>query len=131
MKRIVPLDEAKFPAREDTQKPTPDTTGSEGNAANLGHSGNGRMANEAAFTGDCISSTRLRSDFSSDEVDPSNAAFRCRWGRLEVQQVGVDSNHLRAQPRCPLYIDELIRSGRPGMSEKRLSVKDCRTGDAK
>jgi hypothetical protein len=24
-----------------------------------------------------------------------------------MQQVGVDSNHLRAQPRCPIYIDEL------------------------
>lgn len=56
---------------------------------------------------------RLRSDFSSDKVDASNAAFRCRWGRLEMQQVGVDSNHLRAQPRCPPYLDELKSSGRP------------------
>jgi hypothetical protein len=48
-----------------------------------------------------------------------------------MQQVGVDSNHLRAQPRCPLYIDELTRSGRPGMSESALSAKDCRTGEAK
>jgi hypothetical protein len=50
---------------------------------------------------------------------------------VEVQQVGVDSNHLRAQPRCALYVDELTRSGRPGMSEKCLSAKDCCPGDAK
>jgi hypothetical protein len=40
---------------------------------------------------------------------------------MEMQQVGVDTNHLRAQPRCPFYLDELISSGRPGMSEKVLT----------
>jgi hypothetical protein len=33
-----------------------------------------------------------------------------------MQQVGVDSNHLRAQSRWPLYLGELKSSGRPGMS---------------
>jgi hypothetical protein len=75
--------------------------------------------NETAFNHHRISSTLLRSDFSFDEVDASNAPFRCRWGRLEMQHVGVHSNHLRAQPRCPLYIDELTSSGRHGMSERR------------
>jgi hypothetical protein len=87
--------------------------------------------NETAFTHGCISSTRLRGDFSSDKVDHSNAAFRRRRGRLEMQQIGVYSNHLRAQPRCPLHLDELTSSGRPGMSESALSAKDCRTGEAK
>jgi hypothetical protein len=59
-------------------------------------------ANETASSHDCVSSTRLRGDFSSDKVDASNAAFGYRWGRLEMQQVSGDSNHLRAQPRCPL-----------------------------
>jgi hypothetical protein len=40
-----------------------------------------------------------------------------------MQQVGVYSNLLRAQPRCPPYLDELTSSGRPGTSEKyQLSV---------
>lgn len=34
-------------------------------------------------------------------------------GPLEMQQVGVGSNHLRAQPRCPPNLDELISSDRP------------------
>jgi hypothetical protein len=104
-KRIVPLDEAKFPAREDRQKPTPDTAETTGPEKTplIWTQRKWEDGNETAFTHDCISSTRLRSDFGSDEVDASNAAFRCRWGRLEVQQVGVDSNHLRAQPRCPIY----------------------------
>jgi hypothetical protein len=57
--------------------------------------------NEKVLTHDCISNARLCRDFSSDKVDASDAAFRCRWGRLEMQQVGVDFNHLRAQPHCP------------------------------
>jgi hypothetical protein len=74
--------------------------------------------NETPFSYVCISNARLRGDFGSDKVDASNAAFRCRRGRLEMQQGGVDSDHLRAQPRCPLYLDELTSSARPGMSEK-------------
>jgi hypothetical protein len=54
--------------------------------------------NETAFTHGCISNARLRSDLGSDKVNASNAAFRGRRGRLEMQQVSVDSNHLRAQP---------------------------------
>ena len=72
--------------------------------------------NETAFTHGCISDARLRSDFSSNKIDAPNAAFRCRRSRLEMQQVGVDSNHLRAQSRCPLYLGELKSSGRPGTS---------------
>jgi hypothetical protein len=64
----------------------------------------------------CNSDACLRGDFDSDKINASDAAFGCRRGRLEMQQVGVDSNHLRAQSRCPLYIDELKSSGRPGMS---------------
>jgi hypothetical protein len=52
--------------------------------------------NETALAHDCISNARLRRDFSSDKVDASNAAFRCGWGGLEMQQIGVGSNHLRA-----------------------------------
>jgi hypothetical protein len=88
--------------------------GPEKNAASLDKWENG---NETAFTHDHISSTRLRSDFSSDKVGASNIAFQCSRGRLEMQQVGVDTNHLRAQPRCSVYIDELTSSvRRPGMS---------------
>jgi hypothetical protein len=65
---------------------------------------------ETAFTCGCIFSARLRSDFASDEVDASNAAFQCRRGRMEMQQVGVDPNDLRAQPRGSLYLDELTSS---------------------
>lgn len=68
------------------------------------------------FTHGCISNARVRSDFGSDKVDASNPAFRGR-GRLEMQQVCLDSNHLRAQPRCPLNIDELTSPDRPGMSQ--------------
>src|ERR1017187_3537251 len=71
---------------------------------------------ETAFTHVCISNARLRSDFGSDKINASNAAFRCRRSRLEMQQVGVDYYHLRAQSRCPLYLNELKSSGRCGMS---------------
>ena len=64
-----------------------------------------------AFTLDHISNARLRGNVSSDKIGPSNAAFRCRWGRLEMHQVGVNCNHLRAQPGYPPYIDEL-KAGR-------------------
>jgi hypothetical protein len=39
-----------------------------------------------------------------------------------MQQVGVDSNHLRAQPHCPYYLDELTSSEWGGMSQM------CQTG---
>ena len=58
--------------------------------------------NETAFAHGCISDARLRSAFGSDKVDAANAAFQCRRGGMEMQQLGVDSNHLRARPRCPL-----------------------------
>ena len=60
----------------------------------------------------------------SDKVDASNAAFRCRRGRLEMQQVGVDSDHLRVQPRCRLYLDELTSSDRPGRSKSAKPGSD-------
>jgi hypothetical protein len=41
---------------------------------------------------------------------------------MEMQQVGVDPNDLRAQPRGPLYLDELTSSVRSVTSEK------CQTG---
>ena len=37
---------------------------------------------------------------------------------MEMQQVGVDPNDLRAQPRGPLYLDELTSSVRSVTSEK-------------
>jgi hypothetical protein len=49
-------------------------------------------------------SARLLSDFGSDQVGTSNAAFECRRSRMEMQQVGADSNELCAQPRRPLYL---------------------------
>jgi hypothetical protein len=33
---------------------------------------------------------------------------------MEMQQFGVDCNHLRTQPRCPLQLDQLISSGHVG-----------------
>ena len=57
-----------------------------------------------AFAHGWICSGRRRSDFASDQVEVSNTAFRCRRGRMEMQQVGVDPNDLRAQPRGPLFI---------------------------
>jgi hypothetical protein len=38
-----------------------------------------------------------------------------------VQQVGVGSNHLRAQRPCPYYLDELTRSGRPAARKVPVS----------
>jgi hypothetical protein len=61
------------------------------------------LKNEMAFGHGCICSGRRRSDFASDQVEASNTAFRCRRGRMEMQQVGVDPNDLRAQPRGPLF----------------------------
>ena len=60
--------------------------------------------NEMAFAYGCICDDRRRSDFDSDQVEASNAAFRCRRGRMEMPQVGVDPNDLRAQPRGSLFI---------------------------
>jgi hypothetical protein len=68
--------------------------------------------NEMVFPDGCIFSARLRSDFCSDQVDTSNAAVQCRWGRMEMQQVGVDFNELRAQARRALYLNELTSSVR-------------------
>jgi len=123
------LDEAIFAAREDRLKPKPD------NNARRSKDGSGEEktslicthwkqedGNETASTHVCISNARLRSDFNSDKIDASNAAVRCRRSRLEMQQVGVDSNHLRAQSRCPLYLDELKSLGRAGMS---VSCRYC------
>jgi hypothetical protein len=61
------------------------------------------LKNEMAFAHGCICSGRRRSDFASNQVEASNTAFRCRRGRMEMQQVGVDPNDLRAQPRGPLF----------------------------
>jgi hypothetical protein len=57
--------------------------------------------NETTFT-DCCSSARLRSDFGSDQIDASDTAFGGKRGRMEMQQVGDDSDDLRAQPRYPV-----------------------------
>jgi hypothetical protein len=102
------LDEAIFPAREDRLKQTPDNNGrrsrdgSGKNIANL-HNRKQEDGNEAAFAHVCISNARLRSDFGSDKIDASNAAFRCRRSRLEMQQVGVDYDDLLSESRCPLF----------------------------
>jgi len=61
------------------------------------------IENEMAFAHGCICSGRRRSDFASDQVEASNTAFLRRRGRMEMQQVGVDPNDLRAQPRGPLF----------------------------
>ena len=68
------------------------------------------------FPDGCIFSARLRGDFCSDQVDTSNAAVQCRRGRMEMQQVGVDFNELRAQARRALYLNELTSSVRSYVS---------------
>jgi hypothetical protein len=47
------------------------------------------------------------SNSASDQIDASNAAFECRRDRMEMQQVGVDLNNLRAQARNPPFLAEL------------------------
>jgi hypothetical protein len=95
--------EAIFAAREERLKPTPDN-----NAAEIGTR---EDRNETAFSHGCISNARLCSAFGSDKVNAANAAFRCRRGGMEMQHLGVDSNHLHDQPRCPLQLAQLTSDG--------------------
>jgi hypothetical protein len=70
------------------------------NAANL-HLLEREDGNETVFAHGYVSNSRLRSAFGSDKVDACNAAFRCRRGRMDVQEFGVVSDNLRAQLQCP------------------------------
>src|SRR5271168_1938244 len=80
------------------------------------HTRTGEDGDETALALGCFSNARQRVSFGSDKVDAANAAFRCRRGGMEMQQLGADCDHLRAQPRCPFQLDQLTSSGRPGWS---------------
>lgn len=55
----------------------------------------------AAFT-HSYCSARVHSDFASDPVDTFNAAFPGRWSRMEMYQIGVNPDYLRAPAQCPV-----------------------------
>src|ERR1700752_1443596 len=82
--------------------------------------------NETAFTHGCSSNASARSAFGSHKIDAAHAAFVCEHGRMEMQQLGIDSNHLRAGPR-PLKPDQLTSSSlrRLGRLVPTRGIESC------
>lgn len=89
---ICPFDEAIFPGLEDRLKPTPANNApcSDGDPKNPSSVATGTayrnlgVGNEKASDRSCISDTRQRSAFGSDEVGAADAAFRRKQGGMEM-----------------------------------------------